>query len=50
MDNFPYALVQLESLRAILFGGHYEPLSDRDFWLAHKINILLKEVNKHEPT
>lgn len=40
-DNFYKAVQQLKSLSVLLYGGYYEPKSDRDLQLAHDIEKLL---------
>lgn len=48
-DNFDKALTDLFSLTARLYGGYYEPKSDRDKELADDLyKIHLKHQKKQE--
>lgn len=46
-DYFETAIANLRSNCAALYGGYYEPASDRDIALANGIADLLKKFNKH---
>jgi hypothetical protein len=40
-DNFDKAIERLKHITVLLYGGHYEPKSDRDVQLALDIQRLL---------
>lgn len=43
-DLFESRLAQLKFMAQGLWGGHYEPKSDRDIWLAKRIDELVLSV------
>lgn len=43
-DNFDEAVSKLKSITVLLYGGYYEPRSDRDLLLARRLDELLKDV------
>ena len=43
-DNFDEAISKLNSITVLLYGGYYEPKSDRDLHLARRLDELLKDV------
>lgn len=43
-DNFDEAMSKLNSITVLLYGGYYEPKSDRDLHLARRLDELLKDV------
>lgn len=43
-DNFDEAISKLNSITVLLYGGYYEPKSDRDLALAKRLDQLLKDV------
>lgn len=45
-DNFNEAIERLNNISKLLWGGYYEPYSERDIELAKKIDKLLTELNK----
>lgn len=47
-DNYDEALERLYSLTVLLYGGYYEPKSDRDKELADELNaIYMKHAVGH---
>ena len=40
-DLFESKLLHLKGIAASLWGGYYEPKSDRDIWLAKRIDELV---------
>lgn len=40
-DLFESKLLHLKGIAASLWGGYYEPKSDRDIWLAKRIDELI---------
>lgn len=44
VDNYDEAIEKLNRLSEMLYGGYYEPKSERDVILAQKIDKLLKEL------
>lgn len=42
-DNFDEAISKLKSITVQLYGGYYEPKSDRDLALARRLHELLKD-------
>ena len=48
-DNFDQAIERLYSLTVLLYGGYYEPKSDRDKELADEIiDIWMKHCVSHK--
>jgi hypothetical protein len=43
-DNFDEAISKLNSITVLLYGGYYEPKSDRDLALARRVDELLKDA------
>lgn len=43
-DNFDKAILMLNSIRILLYGGYYEPKSDRDLALAKRLDELLSDI------
>ena len=43
-DNFDEAVSKLKSITVLLYGGYYEPRSDRDLLLARRLDELLKDA------
>lgn len=43
-DNFDEAISKLNSITVLLYGGYYEPKSERDLALARRIDELLKDA------
>ena len=44
-DNFEEAVARLLSLEVLLYGGYYEPKSERDYKLAQLITEVLVKVD-----
>lgn len=42
-DNYEEAILRLQNTAIMLFGGYYEPKSDRDVELAQEIGELLEK-------
>lgn len=45
-DNYDEAILRLKNITYLLYGGYYEPYSDRDWELGKKIDKLLAELEK----
>ena len=45
-DNYDQAIRILNGVSVLLWGGYYEPYSDRDIELAKKVDNLLDELNR----
>ena len=43
-DNFEEAISKLNSISVLLYGGYYEPKSDRDIMLAKRLLELISEA------
>lgn len=43
-DNFEEAISKLNSITVLLYGGHYEPKSNRDIILAERLLELISEA------
>lgn len=43
-DNFDEAMLKLNSITVLLYGGYYEPKSDRDIMLARRLLELISEA------
>lgn len=43
-DNFDEAMSKLNSITVLLYGGYYEPKSDRDIMLARRLTELISEA------
>lgn len=43
-DNFEEAISKLNSVTVLLYGGYYEPKSDRDIMLAERLLELISEA------
>lgn len=43
-DCYEQALKELEGVCNVLYGGYYEPKSERDLQLGNEISVL---INKH---
>lgn len=43
-DNFDEAMSKLNSITVLLYGGYYEPKSDRDIMLARRLLELISEA------
>ena len=43
-DNFDEAILKLNFISVLLYGGYYEPKSDRDIMLAKRLLELISEA------
>lgn len=43
VDNYEEAITHLRGVAVMLYGGYYEPKSERDYSLASKITKLIAD-------
>lgn len=46
-DKYDDAIEKLQAITFMLYGGYYEPRSQRDYDLAHKVaELIISELSK----